>query len=134
MNIVIIGAIIGIIIWAFGIILDGCILCWKESVASRAFAILYSSFIIFVLGLIFSIPAIPTPISDVVTVYETPTSILRTNNLTIITHVNGDGCVISGQSFIDAATYNSTNIRVKVVSGKNFYGCEVGKFYKVVIE
>jgi len=62
---------------------------------------------------------------DITYHYVSPTQIIRTNNVTHVIYVGIEG--LRTESYNDARSWNSTNIRVKIKSGKNTWGQPVSK-------
>jgi hypothetical protein len=79
------------------------------------------------------LPGLTTPIRNTVTTYETPTSIIKTNNVTLVNHIVGNELVIGGKLFLQADYWNSTNIMIRVNNGENFYGIKVSPAYEVIL-
>ena len=85
------------------------------------------------LGFMLCLPGLTTPIRNTVTTYETPTSIIKTNNVTLVNHIVGNELVIGGKLFLQADYWNSTNIMIRVNNGENFYGIKVSPAYEVIL-
>jgi len=131
---IIILSIIGICIWVIGFILSVKILFSqvKENMAGDRFIFaIICFFVMGTLGWIFSYGGITNPVREIVISYEIPSHILKTNDITIVDHIVGDKLVCN---FVNtsASFYNSTNIRVRVISGNNFWKCRVNSLYEVV--
>jgi len=124
---------LGLLIWAIGFFVT-LFLLFLNDVPFR-YRLAYS-FPLFVIALCFgfmlSMPGLVMPLKNITTSYQVPTSILKTNNMTAITHADENGFVIAGFVFPDSSYWDSTNIMVKVVSGKNFYGFDVKPSYEIV--
>ena len=83
------------------------------------------------IGFTCAIPSLVTITKHKTITYETPTVLIKTNNLTIVQHIQDSQCVIQLTS--DSTSYwNSTNIMVKKTSGENLFGVSVRPDYEVV--
>jgi hypothetical protein len=72
------------------------------------------------------------PSTDVKILYIEPTSIIKTNNVTVVNHiVNGE---VYTKISRETDYWNSTNIMVQITSGNNLYGCKVKDEYEIVIK
>lgn len=85
----------------------------------------------FVLGGAFSIPSFISIVKDVSTEYVPVTYILRTNNVTHAVYIIDN--FIYNNSYTDASYWNSENVKVKVLRGKNIWGVELGNQYEIGI-
>lgn len=57
--------------------------------------------------------------------YEQPTSILKTNNITLITYIDSDLKNVKFKQYDTAEMWNSTNIVIKKIMGRNFFGIKM---------
>ena len=113
---------IGMIIWMIGFI---CMFSGGKKEIIPIFILF------FLIGLPFMIPGLVTIVKEEVITYEVPTSIIKTNNITVVTHIVGNH-IVSFNSFNDASYWNSTNIMIKVTNGKNIIKREISPDYEIV--
>ena len=126
---VIIMSLIGIIVWLVGIIFAIGILFDKEEyIKDRISLAVFTLMFLGLIGLGFNIPGFMIPIKDVVTTYEVPTAIVKSDGVTIIVHVKNKKSVFNNFSTTSTSYWLSTNIMIKVVSGKNFYGYKINTY------
>lgn len=124
---------IGIAIWGSGIILSIKILLKStESAREKFLGMVIVFFISFGTGMFLNIMPLSTPI-NAITTYSIPSSIIKTNNIVVITHIDGDECIIKGKVFRDTVYWNCTNIMIKTISGKNIYKYKVSS-YEIVLD
>ena len=94
-------------------------------------ACFYSFILAVLLGGFAGIPSFLSVVRDIRTEYAEPTYILRTNDMTHVVYINKK---IYTESYTDAKYWNSTNILMKVNSGKNIWGVELkDKAYEIGI-
>ena len=120
-------------IFLLGFIWVGCILMDKEE---KVFDRIFTSFIIGGLTFIFFLIFQNCPMThinrDIRFEYIIPSSIVKTNNITLVNHIGSNGVVATLESK-DAIYWNATNIMVEVLNGKTIYGNEGKVEYKIVI-
>jgi len=127
-------SVLGLTMWGVGLSLIAFVFFSKTNDSEDKFGLFLLSFIFFgCIGLALCLPGIITPIKNTVTTYETPTSIIKTNNVTLVNHIVGNELVIGGKLFLQANYWNSTNIMIKVDNGENFYGIKVSPAYEVIL-
>jgi len=126
-------SVLGLVLWAVGLSLIAFIFLSKTTDSEDKFGMSFGAFLLFgCIGFSLCLPGIITPINTVTT-YEIPTSIIKTNNVTLVNHIVGNELVIGGNLFLQAAYWNSTNIMIKVDNGENFYGIKVSPAYEVIL-
>jgi len=125
-------SILGIMVWIFGVWMIVDIVLGSKNVLEAIFVSFATGIVIGSIGALVGLHGLMEPIRNEVITYETPTSIIKTNDITIVTHIIKGDVVISSQVFKEASYYNSTNIMIEVRCGKNFYGCDVGPFYRAI--
>lgn len=124
-EIIIISAIIGIICWIVGIVLSIAFLVkTDETLNMRVLTAIIVLIIMGLLGLFFNKPALTTPIKNITTTYENPTHILKTNNVVHVIYIANNCCLVNS-TFYESIYWNSTNILIKIINGKNLYNYPV---------
>lgn len=130
-----IGLIIGWMIWITGIMT--AVLFVRDVTANKGekfWGVIACVLLSFCLGMIFACDGIFKPQRDTLISYETPTSIVKTNNLTMVNHISDGGRILASLVSGDAMYWNGTNIMIKITNGQNFYGYDVESTYKVVLK
>jgi hypothetical protein len=83
------------------------------------------------MGFIFSIHPLFNMVRNKTITYETPTFVIKTNNIVSAAYIQDSTCLVQLNS--DSASYwNSTNIMVKKSSGENIFGISVRPIYEIV--
>jgi hypothetical protein len=129
-------SILGLSLWALYPVLIAFIFFKEDEdfALKDKFSVSFFAFILFgSIGLALCLPGFLTPVKNIVTTYETPTSIIKTNDVILINHIVENELVIGGQLFSSASYWNSTNIMIKVNNGENFYGVKVSPEYEVIL-
>ena len=127
-------SVLGLTLWVVGLVLMFIIFLDRSNDSGEKLGLSFAAFLLFgCIGLSFNLPGLITPIRNNVTTYEIPTSIIKTNNVTLVNHIVGNELVIGGKLFLEAAYWNSTNIMIKVDNGENFYGIKVSPAYEVIL-
>jgi hypothetical protein len=130
----IIMSLIGILVWLVGIVFAVVILFDEvEDIRDRISLSMFALMFLGLMGFGFNIPGFIIPIKNIVTIYEVPTAIVKSDGVTVVAHVSNKKCVINNFSSTDTSYWNSTNIMIKIVSGNNFWGKEISN-YEVVIK
>ena len=133
--IALIGSVIGWIIWITCLILVVFVIRDKKiNVFDKFIAFILTFVVLGGFGLSMCYEGMFKPQKNIVITYEMPSSIVKTNNLTLVNHISKEGKVLVSLQSSDVKYWNSTNIMVEVKSGKNFYGYEVGNKYEVVLK
>ena len=127
-------SVLGLTLWVVGLVLMFIIFLDRSNDSGEKLGLSFAAFLFFgCIGFALCLPGIITPIKNTVTTYETPTSIIKTNNVTLVNHIVGNELVIGGKLFLQADYWNSTNIMIKVDNGENFYGIKVSPAYEVIL-
>jgi hypothetical protein len=131
-------SILGLSLWTLYPVLVAFIFLKEDEdfTLSDKFSVSFITFILFGgIGLALCLPGFIAPVKNIVTTYETPTSVIKTNNVTLVNHIVENELVIGGggQLFSSASYWNSTNIMIKVSNGENFYGVKVSPAYEVIL-
>lgn len=129
---VIVLTFIGMIIWVLGLYLISRILFEDaefndDKVQGIFFVLVIAGF----LGGLFNAPSCVCLSRDLTTTYVQPTHILKTNNVTVISHIVGTE--LYSMKSTESIHWNSTNIMAKITSGKNLWGVPVASDYSFVI-
>ena len=123
-------ACLGMGAWLAGIIIIFSVLLDKSNnKVGQIFLVLliFGSF-----GMAFNCKTFCNPSTDVKILYIEPTSIIKTNNVTVVNHiVNGN---VYTEISKGADYWNSTNIIVQVTSGNNLYGYKAKDQYEILIK
>lgn len=149
------GCVLGWMIWLVGFILDAgiCVLGWiiwligfilivgiirdkdnilegHKKVGSICIILIFTGMFGYMITLIGS----SNPQRDIVVTYEKPTIIIKTNDITLVNHISKKGELVVIFNSKDVKYWNSTNIMIKITSGKNFYGKDSDSVHEVVIK
>ena len=73
------------------------------------------------MGFLFLTPPLSSRCRELTYTYEQPTSILKTNNITIVTYVDTDIRDVKYKRYDSAEMWNSTNILIQKTMGRNFF-------------
>jgi hypothetical protein len=126
-------AYVGMAFWVMGLISCGILVFSKKS---KLFEKIGGCLLIIgvygFMGMILTGEATDTAIKDKVISYTSPTSIIKTNNITTVLYIE-EGKILCNASSSEASFWNSSNIMVRIISGKNIWGNEVDSRYNVVI-
>jgi hypothetical protein len=121
MNIVIMICLgIALVVWIFSI--------WLlfTSIKENPLGSLFATIMAGILGFLFVIPSIVVVVNDPVIKEIIPTSIIKTNNVTMIVYID-EKRIVQEWHYTDVAYWNSTNIVIKVNSGMNFWHKEASE-------
>ena len=129
-------AVIGACFWMAGLVLAINILFTKESYHNLGDTVGASIMALIVFGMFGGLCNISGWVfMDKVTstTYIPPTSIVKTNNVTLAHYIK-DGAVVARLESRCTDYWNSTNIMVEVTSGVNLHGNKVSDKYEIVIK
>jgi hypothetical protein len=119
-----------VITWMTGIFLIVSVIVDKEEHAEVSVC-LSILFVFGVIGFAFSIYPLFNIVQNKIITHETPTFVIKTNNIVSAAYIQDSTCLVQLNS--DSASYwNSTNIMVKKLSGDNIFGISLRPVYEIV--
>ena len=90
------------------------------------------SFFIGLIAFFFGIPSFISITSNINDQYLEPTQIIKTNNSVHVIYIDKENMIT--KSYVDIKSWNSTNIKVRVRSGKNIWKRDIQNETDILVE